>query len=124
MLLGNVVQGGSYRNTYHLPTGGEFVTNSEKISRPRNYSYIAARAYAVYPTNGEYDSYHRCKIKFSGYVRYQKMITSEVTLNDNNNSETHIGIIEGNLNASGISAHVAGNNPDKDAYADIYYAAN
>ena len=94
-------------------------TARPEISRSTNYSYVTARAYAVYPTDGSEDDFENVQV----VVRDGNVIISNVYVLNEEVGNENIDIHEGHLAVSEVTFAFRGNDPDYAAYADVYYDA-
>lgn len=118
MVLGINVSATSVRETVAVSIN-QMWTPRPEISRTRNYSYVTAKTYAVYPTDNTRDNFEKIQV----VVRNGNVTISDIyVLNETEGSET-IYLQEGYLAASEVIFAFRGNDPNHAAYADVYYDA-
>lgn len=88
-------------------------------SRSGDYSYIAMRALAVYPTYGGEDNFRYIQGSANNENGYQ--ICNVLTLDEQSSSASYPSIYEGYLNSNYVNFKFRGNSPNYGATASVVY---
>lgn len=118
--LGNAA---TIEQNVHL-LSGQLPSTSSAMSRTMKYSYVKVRCDSVYPPRGSgiVDTYTKmqCSVR-SGYTLkgIGKLNAEVLSENDSNFSDLYIS--EGYLNVDSVVLYFMGNDPDREAYANVAY---